>query len=194
MEPTERPTAQLDSQVPRGMTRWAAVALSTGLGVGFIPGAPGTYGSALAILIFVLFSPLPGGLLLVSGLALGAVGVWSADVAEAVFQRSDDGRIVIDEIVGQLLALAPLLVLSAPSALPESAGSAAVPEIVWLVTGFVAFRCLDITKPGPVGWAERQFSGGLGVMMDDVVAGGLAAVILATAMLVVPSLLAGAAG
>lgn len=176
MEPTERPIAQLDPKAPRGITQWAAVALSTGLGVGYLPGAPGTYASALAIPIFVLFSPLPGELLLVSGLALGAVGVWSADVAEAVFQRGDDGRIVIDEIVGQLLALTPLLVLA-----PAAGG--VVPESVWLVTGFVAFRCLDITKPGPVGWAERHFSGGLGVMMDDLVAGALAALVLTAALL-----------
>ncbi len=86
-----------------------------------------------------------------------------------MFGRADDGRIVIDEVVGQLLALAPLL------ALPL------VERTNWraLVTGFVAFRVLDIWKPGPVRWAERRFSGGTGVMMDDVVAGALAALALA---------------
>jgi phosphatidylglycerophosphatase A len=52
------------------------------------------------------------------------------------------------------------------------------------VTGFVLFRCLDIWKPGPIRWAERRFSGGLGVMMDDLVAGILAAALLGTAVAV----------
>ena len=123
----------------------------------------------------MLFSPWPGSLLLLSLAALGAVGVWASDVSEAVFERGDDGRIVVDEIVGQLLALAPLAVA------PASA-RAGLPEIAWLVTAFVLFRVFDIAKPGPVGWAERRFSGGLGVMMDDVVAGLLAAAVLLVLM------------
>ncbi len=164
--------------------RWVALASSTGFGVGFLPWAPGTWGSALAVLIFVLFSPLPGWLLLASGLALFALGVWSADVSEAVFERADDGRIVVDEVVGQLLALAPVRLAFGP----ERAGQ----EIFWLVTGFVAFRLLDIRKPGPVGWVERRTSGGFGVMADDVVAGVLAAVIVYLGLELGPATLGGA--
>lgn len=181
MEPDNEPVHRSAGAAPKAAVRVTAthrlaIALSTGLGVGFLPGAPGTYGSALALPIFVLFSPMPGGLLLVSGVALGALGVWASDVSEEVFQRADDGRIVIDEIVGQLIALAPLRVLAPAAGLGSSA------ELAGLVTAFVAFRCLDIGKPGPVGWAERKFKGGLGVMMDDVVAGVLAAVIVALAI------------
>ena len=177
-EPGSRPGAPPAGPSPPGrVTRATALTLSTGLGVGLLPGAPGTYGSALAVGVFVVVSPMPGGLLLLSLLALGALGVWSADVAERVLGRADDGRIVIDEVLGQLVALAPLWVL-----VPGSAGS-----WPWLVTGFVAFRCFDITKPGPVGWAERRFRGGLGVMMDDVVAGGLAALLLVALALVASS-------
>ena len=86
------------------------------------------------------------------------------------FGCKDDGRIVIDEVVGQLLTLAPLLVAGAEHSLP------------WLVTGFVAFRVFDIWKPGPVRWAERRFRGGVGVMMDDVVAGVLGAGVLGAAL------------
>ncbi len=180
MEPEHSPSpvAQGRSRVVRAV----AVAISTGLGVGFLPGAPGTYGSALAILIFVLFSPVSGGLLLLSVAALTAVGVWASDVSESVFERGDDGRIVIDEIVGQLLALSPLLFMA-----PNLGASA---ETAVLVTGFVAFRGLDIGKPGPVGWAERHFKGGLGVMMDDLIAGVLAAVIVAASLLVLPGIFA----
>jgi phosphatidylglycerophosphatase A len=55
--------------------------------------------------------------------------------------------------------------------------------LAWVVTGFVLFRVFDVWKPGPVGWAERRFGGGLGVMMDDVMAGLLAAVLLAGLLL-----------
>ncbi len=145
-----------------------AIAIATGLGAGFAPFAPGTFGAALAIPIFVLLSHSFWGLTLALG-ALMAAGTWAAGEAERAFRRGDDGRIVIDEVVGQLLALAPLFALPATSRTNFSA----------VVTGFVAFRLFDIAKPGPVRWAERRFEGGLGVMLDDVVAGALAAVVLA---------------
>lgn len=173
-------SAAAPSSVPEGPARWVAIATSTALGVGFLPWAPGTWGSACAVLIFVLFSPLPVGLLAATGLALCALGVWSADVSEAVFEHTDDGRIVIDEVVGQLLALAPLRLVFGPA----QAGQ----EIFWLVTGFVAFRVLDIVKPGPVGWVERHTSGGFGVMADDVVAGAIAALGLALALVLTGSI------
>jgi len=149
------------------VTRRLALVVATALGVGLAPVAPGTFGSALAIPIFVLFSPLPWGLLLLSWAALLALGIWASDQSEAAFGRKDDGRIVIDEVVGQLLTLAPLCwpgVQASPAA---------------VVTGFVLFRCFDIWKPLPVRWAEQALPGGLGVMMDDVVAGALGALALA---------------
>jgi phosphatidylglycerophosphatase A len=98
-----------------------------------------------------------------------AAGTWAAGEAERILGREDDGRIVVDEIAGQLLALAPLLALPPVSRTNLSA----------LVTGFVAFRLFDIAKPGPVRWAERRFKGGIGVMADDLVAGVLAACVVA---------------
>jgi phosphatidylglycerophosphatase A len=141
-------------------------------GAGYLPFAPGTWASALAVVIFVLFSPVGlwrFGLTLV---ALFFLGVWAADGAERLFERKDDQRIVIDEVGGQLVALLPLLVLGSPRSLSA------------LVTGFVLFRCFDIWKPGPVRWAERRFAGGVGVMMDDLVAGILSAVALGSALAV----------
>jgi phosphatidylglycerophosphatase A len=145
-----------------------AIALATGLGAGFAPFAPGTFGAALAIPIFVLLSQSLWGLALAWG-ALMAVGTWAAGEAERRFASEDDGRIVIDEVAGQLLAFAPLL------ALPMASRT----NFFAVVTGFVAFRAFDIAKPGPVRWAERRFEGGLGVMADDVVAGALAAAVVA---------------
>jgi phosphatidylglycerophosphatase A len=117
------------------------------------------------LLIFVLFSPVGPGLFALSWAALLALGVWAADRAEQIYGE-DDGRIVIDEVLGQLLTLAPLLFWGGAS-------------LAGLVTGFVTFRLLDIWKPGPIGWAERHFEGGAGVVADDVVAGALGAIALA---------------
>lgn len=140
--------------------------VATAAGAGYLPIAPGTWGSALAVAIFVLFSPMGFWQFALSLIALCFLGIWAAELAERDFGRKDDGRIVIDEVVGQLLTLTPLLL----------SGSTRSP--LALVTGFVVFRCFDIWKPGPVRWAERRFAGGLGVMMDDVVAGLLGAIVL----------------
>jgi len=117
-------------------------------------GGPGLYAGCLATLV--------------------AAGIWAADEAERAFGREDDGRIVIDEVVGQLLCLTPLL-----------GDPAALHSPFWLVTGFVTFRVFDVWKPGPARWAERRFSGGTGVMLDDVFAGAFAALVLAGLRLVV---------
>jgi len=119
-------------------------------------------GSALACLSFLGTHSMGVGFHL--GLIVGvtALGVWASGASERAFGRSDDGRIVIDEVAGQWIALTPQFFLSA-----------ALPAVV--VTAFVAFRVFDIWKPGPVRWAERRFRGGWGVMADDVVAGLLAA-------------------
>ncbi len=165
---------------------WIAVAG----GLGYAPIAPGTFGSAAGVVVFTagfglltgaswiggagapLASPLwiAG---LVGGLCLGVsvLGVWASARAERVFGVEDDGRIVIDEVAGQLLALAPLPLLLEP---PVDFSSLAT----GVVTGFVLFRVFDIAKPGAVRWAERRFDGGLGVMADDWVAGLCAAVVL----------------
>jgi phosphatidylglycerophosphatase A len=129
--------------------------------------APGTFGSAVGLLLYPLLNALGPWLYLLATLALLSLGVWAAEEAERVFARKDDGRIVVDEVVGQLLTLAPLPLLGVSSGLG------------WLVTGFVVFRCLDIWKPGPARWAERRFEGGAGVMLDDAAAGLLGAGVMA---------------
>jgi len=164
-------------QHPEG-TRRLRLFVATAGGVGLLPKAPGTFGAALAIPIFVLLSPLPPILLAITWAALLALGVWAAGAAEEAWGHHDDGRVVIDEVVGQLLAYAPLLAAGVPRGLSAISW-------IWpaLVTGFVAFRVFDIAKPGPVGWADRELGGGWGVMVDDVVAGALAAIVLGALML-----------
>lgn len=148
--------------------------IATGFGVGFSKWAPGTCGSLLGVAAFLGLSQL-GLIPFVGTLVAGtALGVWASDTAEAAFGHEDDQRIVVDEIVGQLWLLLPLVVW-----MPGGAFGDDLVFSFLLVTAFVLFRVLDIAKPGPVGWAERRFEGGLGVMADDLVAGGMGAVMLA---------------
>jgi phosphatidylglycerophosphatase A len=149
-----------------------ALILAT-VGVGYLPGAPGTYGALVGVLLCWAAAAigLTWPVYLATTVVLTGLGVWASSAAERALGRHDDGRIVIDEVVGQLLALTPVFLwLRSSTFFPA------------LVTGFVLFRVFDIAKPGPVRWAEQRFAGGLGVMADDVVAGALAAGLLAVGL------------
>jgi phosphatidylglycerophosphatase A len=156
-------------------------------GVGYAPLAPGTAGSAVGGVLFFVLAHLGLPLYVVTLIALGCLGIWAADCAEPYFGSEDDGRVVIDEVVGQLVTLLPLVaLLSLPLGrwrLGELWGASPVGlEIsvfyLLVVTGFVVFRVLDVWKPGPIRWAEGSFKGGMGVMADDVFAGGIGALVL----------------
>lgn len=139
-------------------------------GAGLSPFAPGTAGAAVGVLLFLVLGRLPAPLYLLTTGTLVVLAVWVSDVAGRAFGgETDDSRIVIDEVVGQLVALTPLV-----------SGRATWPLVV---TGFVAFRVLDVWKPGPIGRAERSLRGGLGVVMDDVLAGVLSGVLVGALVL-----------
>jgi phosphatidylglycerophosphatase A len=144
-----------------------ALAIATGGGSGFSPVAPGTAGAAVGTLLFWPLAALPPALYAVTVAGTIGLGVWAAEWTERTWGRKDDGRIVIDEIAGQLVALAPLLWLGRTRSLP------------WIVTAFVAFRVFDVWKPGPARWLEENLRGGAGVVMDDVAAGLFAAATVA---------------
>ena len=116
--------------------------------------------------LFAVLSRLSPMLYLLTSIAVVFLGIWAAEEFSRQAGTHDDGRIVIDEVVGQLLALVPLVLLA-------RSGSVAL-----VVTGFVLFRVFDVWKPGPVRWLERNLSGGAGVVMDDVLAGLFAAAAL----------------
>lgn len=128
-------------------------------GVGSLPKAPGTWASALTTLLGCLLLPLPG-LLPVAALAACAAGFWAIPTA-VPDRNADPSWVVIDEVAGQWIAMLGL------------------GEVTWygVLLAFVGFRVLDITKPGPVGWADRQ-SGAFGIMADDMVAGAIVAAAL----------------
>lgn len=137
----------------------ASVTLATGLGIGRSPIAPGTVGSLAAAIVAIPIVSLGGAAALGFAAAIATVvGIPVAGAAERAMKTEDPGSIVIDEFAGQWLAL-----------LPAGADMSA-----W-VLGFLAFRVFDVWKPGPVGWADRRVGGGLGIMLDDVIAGILAA-------------------
>jgi phosphatidylglycerophosphatase A len=140
---------------------------------------PGTFGSAAGVLLFLGLSGLSGPLYALTVAALSCLGIWAADRAEILFGKKDDGRIVIDEVAGQLVTLTPVLLLCGAGQ-SQALGLEVAGQTWWIlvVTAFVVFRVLDIWKPGPIRWAERRFAGGLGVMLDDLLAGVLGGILM----------------
>jgi len=150
--------------------------IATGFGAGLLPAAPGTWGSALALPLAWLLH-WAGGFALLAAATLAAfiLGLWAVRAETAGRAEHDPGEIVIDEVVGQWLALFPLSFgLTWMGAAPHL-----FPWPGW-VGGFVLFRLFDVLKPWPVSWADRQRTP-LGVMLDDVLAGVLAAVVVSAA-------------
>lgn len=143
-----------------------AIWLATGGGLGYAAKAPGTWGSLPGIAIGI---GMQTGLrtqpwLIAFGLViLTALAAWSINRTERVLQVHDDGRIVIDEVVGQSIALAFLPI-----------------SPVNIIAAFALFRLLDISKPSLIGWIDEKAQGWLGTLGDDVLAGIVAAVILVT--------------
>jgi phosphatidylglycerophosphatase A len=128
--------------------------------------ASGTVGAAAGVLVYFGLSALTPAVYLLTVAAVTCLGIWAADECERAFGKKDDGRIVIDEVAGQLLTLAPLVFLGRAESIPL------------VVTGFVLFRVFDVWKPGPARWLEENLRGGAGVVMDDVMAGAMAAAAL----------------
>ncbi|PWR04071.1 phosphatidylglycerophosphatase A [Meridianimarinicoccus roseus] len=147
--------------------------------VGLLRPAPGTWGSAAALPAGYALHVAGGFPLLVLGtlVALG-LGWWAARAEERATGAHDPGEIVIDEAVGIWIALMPL----SGGLWHAGADPWVFPWPGW-VGAFVLFRLFDIWKPGPVGWADRQ-PGAAGVMLDDVIAGLMAALGVAAAAFV----------
>lgn len=131
--------------------------LATGCYAGKLPFAPGTCGSLAALPLCWLLAQLGRPAAFSATILVIAAAVWLAGAAERLLQRKDPGSIVIDEIAGMLVTF---------SGLAFTAFSAAA--------GFVLFRVLDIAKPFPIGWVEKRLNGGVGIVMDDLIAGVIA--------------------
>jgi phosphatidylglycerophosphatase A len=146
--------------------------IATALGAGLSPKAPGTAGSLVALLPWwFLLRDLSIGWYVAVLIAGFVLGVWACEVCDRRLGMHDQGALVWDEVIGMWITL-----------------FAAPPQWWWTVVGFALFRLFDIWKPWPVSWADRGVHGGLGVMLDDVVAGVYALVVLQLIVLVVRSL------
>jgi phosphatidylglycerophosphatase A len=148
------------SALRRPATRVALV-IATALGAGYSPIASGTAGSAVALLILWLV-PFSRVGLVVFFVVVTVAGTWAAHVAEAAVGSKDPGVIVIDEVAGMTLSV---LALPLPLTVPV------------LVVGFVMFRIFDVVKPFPAG-RSQALRGGVGVMIDDIIAGLYALILL----------------
>ncbi len=135
--------------------------LATGFGVGYSPVAPGTLGTLLAIPIYYFLSEIHFPLYEITLIAFFFLSVWIAENAEKFFRKKDDPRIVIDEVIGFLVTM-----LWVPK------------TIRFVIIGFFLFRFFDILKPFPIRRLEKRFEGGFGVVLDDVMAGVYANIIL----------------
>ncbi len=151
--------APLDSP-PISATTRVAVAIATVGGVGWAPVAPGTVASALTAVVLGLV-PLSRTGVIIGFVAVTLIGTWAAEHAERALGDKDPGAIVIDEVAGMTLS-----VLLLPLTVPV------------LAVAFVLFRVFDVLKPSPARQAQA-LPGGLGVMVDDLIAGLYALAIVA---------------
>lgn len=139
-----------------------ATLIATWFGSGLLPRVPGTWGS-LAALPFAAAIAWLGGpwLLTAAAVAIFLIGIWASDLYARRLGREDPGSVVVDEVAGQWLTLAPVAL-----------------AFEYYLPGFLLFRLFDILKPWPVSWADRKLKGGFGIMADDVLAAIYAAAVL----------------
>ena len=139
--------------------------LSLGFGSGLMPKAPGTFGTLAALPVYLLManlSPLIYSLIVV---AMFGLGVYLCQKTTDELKVHDHSGIVFDEIVGFLITMI---------AVPLS--------WQWIIAGFMLFRLFDIVKPWPISWLDRKVHGGLGIMLDDVLAGVFALIVMHLAL------------
>ena len=141
---------------------YLALAIAT-CGVGYLPLMPGTFGSLVGVGIFLLLSRTVVGLL-VAIVAITFAGIWAGSRTEELAGRKDPGKIVVDEVAGQLIAMLPLAFFRQWS-------------ITAVMVSFVLFRFFDIVKPYPANRLQ-ELNGGAGVMFDDLVAGVYGAIVV----------------
>jgi phosphatidylglycerophosphatase A len=174
--------AVASSRTARSAKDYVALAIAT-CGVGYLPLAPGTWGSLLAVGSYFLLRrtwfPHSDMDLVANGRTflvlqvmviamVAAVGTWASSRTERLLKLKDPGKVVIDEVAGQLIALlaVPIMLTGPP---------------YFAVLAFILFRFFDIVKPYPARKLE-SLHGGWGIMLDDVVAGVYAAVVVALAV------------
>jgi phosphatidylglycerophosphatase A len=135
--------------------------IALGFGSGLARGAPGTAGTLAAMVLYPLLQPLPLGWYLVLLLVCGLVGIWACGKTEQALGIRDPSAVVWDEFVGYWMTM-----VAAPSGWR------------WMLAGFLVFRFFDILKPWPIRELDLRVQGGMGIMLDDCVAGLCAWVVM----------------
>lgn len=145
--------------------------LGVGFGSGLFPKAPGTVASFVVLFLAPLWLWLGISATIISILLMTVLGVWICDRTADIMQVHDDARIVWDEFAGQSIVLLPLMVFN---------------QMHWLgiLLAFGLFRLFDIWKPWPIRYADHQLTGGFGIMVDDILAGIIAAAVLYAGLIV----------
>lgn len=145
-----------------------ALAIATTFGVGYAPFAPGTFGSAAGLLLWAML-PASVGAQVAAVIAVFAVGTWAAELTERRMGATDPGIVVVDEVLGMIVTLALV-------------------PVGWsgAIVGFVLFRAFDVIKPYPANRFER-LHGGLGIMLDDAMAGVYSNLVLRLLLAVAPA-------
>jgi phosphatidylglycerophosphatase A len=135
--------------------------LATGFYVGRLKPGPGTWGTLVGVLLFLLMGNLPAYFYMGATLLLIGVAIWVSQVYELTTGRHDPKEVVIDEVVGFLVAMTLL-------------------PMTWqaVLAGFVLFRFFDILKPFPISWLDKRVQGGIGTVADDLAAGIITNIIL----------------
>ncbi|HJF27085.1 phosphatidylglycerophosphatase A [Acinetobacter sp. RF15A] len=129
-----------------------------GFGSGLAPKAPGTFGSAFALLFVPFWLSLGFLNSLFAMVIMSLIGIYICGKTAELMGVHDDGRIVWDEFAGQSITFLPVLYMGQMNWL-------------WLLVGFALFRLFDVWKPWPIRVIDRQVGGGFGIMLDDIIAG-----------------------
>ena len=150
---------------PRQILSDPILFMAFGFGSGLAKKAPGTFGTLVAIPVYLLFGQTDSLIYSLLTIFVTVVGVWICDIAAEKLGEHDFGGIVWDEIAGYLITM--WLV-----------------PITWqtIIAGFILFRFFDILKPWPIKWLDRKVHGGFGIMIDDVLAGVSAGALLLLAV------------
>lgn len=142
--------------------------LSSWFGTGYLPKVPGTWGTLGTLPLWWVMADLPVPIFVATLTGVAVLAILISHAAEKIYGDHDVGKIVIDEVAGFLVTVI---------AVPFQPGTA--------VAAFLLFRVLDMTKPWPIKWVDRRVGGGLGVVVDDLLAGAIACALLHGTRLVV---------
>ncbi len=139
---------------------------ASGCGLGYLPKAPGTFGTLLGIPLALGISRLNWPMNLIAIIFVIVFSIWISDNAALIMGIEDPSLVVIDEVAGMLLTMTALTISRET-----------------ILTGFILFRILDILKPFPIGWMDQKITGGIGIVADDLIAGIMANFILRIGLL-----------